>query len=141
MIIWYFDKPGRFIMLRWSVHSYTREIKLCYLFWSCSNTSWYLVYLYIIFFLSFFQREYFTEFLALDVLLSQMKRQFAIPPPRAVGKYCIEVLRVYWPNINKICKVVLHVWKDSRVVFLFNFMKCAYLAMIYASYILILLTI
>nr|XP_022314245.1 nucleolar protein 11-like [Crassostrea virginica] len=41
------------------------------------------------------QREYFTEFLALDVLLSQMKRQFAIPPPRAVGKYCIEVLRVY----------------------------------------------
>lgn len=43
----------------------------------------------------FFQREYFAEFLTLDVLISQMKRQFAIPRPRAVGKYCIEVLHVY----------------------------------------------
>uniref|UniRef100_K1QFP3 Nucleolar protein 11-like protein n=1 Tax=Magallana gigas TaxID=29159 RepID=K1QFP3_MAGGI len=41
------------------------------------------------------QREYFAEFLTLDVLISQMKRQFAIPRPRAVGKYCIEVLHVY----------------------------------------------
>lgn len=48
-----------------------------------------------VFFFFFFQREYFAEFLTLDVLISQMKRQFAIPRPRAVGKYCIEVLHVY----------------------------------------------
>ncbi|XP_061175659.1 nucleolar protein 11-like [Saccostrea echinata] len=41
------------------------------------------------------QREYFAEFLTLDVLLSQLKRQFAIPRPRTVGKYCMEVLHVY----------------------------------------------